>query len=262
MVPRSWPRAFSFFTLSSANRRAPTTVFFFFFPSSPSPSRHFTRANEIELARGEDGRFVTRIINSLALLHLVSILAWRKCRPKKERNETRGIFPFLSRVARDESEIEYHLAHSIFTNVENRAENTRVFFLQVASPCRSARSSYSSRVMRMAVKRKGCIIIRTKPDLYHPPSPDVTVNSFSTGSQPVAMYRNQDITREAAAPPLPLPRILPFIRSSAIRFSFSSAVFFLPPPPIRKEFVITRRIVRGETGSTFTRNHATEKLAQ
>lgn len=31
MVPRSWPRAFSFFTLSSANRRAPTTVFFFFF---------------------------------------------------------------------------------------------------------------------------------------------------------------------------------------------------------------------------------------
>ena len=109
-----------------------------------------------------------------------------------------------------------------------------MFFLQVASPCRSARSSYSSRVMRMAVKRKGCIIIRTKPDLYHPPSPDVTVNSFSTGSQPVAMYRNQDITREAAAPPPPPPpdpSFHPILRHS---FLFLLRRVFPPSPAYPK----------------------------
>lgn len=141
----------------------------------------------------------------------------------------------------------------------NQKSNTvsRIRFLRMANRaekyigCSSVHLGHSEIELFFPSNANG----RKTKGLHHPgrngiytPSLDVTVNSFSTGSQPVAMYRNQDITREAAAPPPD-----PFIRSSAIRFSFSSTVF---SPPSTKGIRNNSSNSWRETGSTFTRNHA------
>lgn len=75
---------------------------------------------------------------------------------------------------------------------------------------------------------------------------DITVNWFSTGRSPWRCIGIKVLRRAAA--PLSFHRLL---QISPVRFS--SYVFF----PLRKEFVITCRIV-WKTGSTFTRNRAGE----
>lgn len=108
------------------HRRAPTTVL-----SSPSFPSRFIPANSRDPSRPE-GKDRVSYPNSLSRplpslsRSLFRSLAWQKV-AWKGRNETREIFPFLSR---DESEIEYHLAylemlfarsrHLIFTNGESK----------------------------------------------------------------------------------------------------------------------------------------------
>lgn len=108
-------------------------------------------------------------------------------------------------------------------------------------------------VMRTAVKRKG-YIIPTKPDLYTPSPPRCHRKLVFHG---VAACGDVSESRyyEGAAAPLPPPPPDPFIRSSTIRFSFSSAVFFLPAPST-KGIRNNSSNSLGETGSTFTRYHA------
>lgn len=263
MVPRSWPRAFSFFTLSSANRRAPTTVFFFFFSFfaislAPFYSRQRDRAGQ---RRGRTFRNADHQFPCPPPSCFHPRVAEMSSKKGAERDTGNISIPFSGGAGRIRNRIPSR-AFDFYECRESSREYTRVFPAScISMPFREIELFFPGNANGR--KTKG---------LHH--------HSDETGSISPSLPRCHrklvfhgvaacdDVSESryyeggSCASPPPLPRILPFIRSSAIRFSFSSAVFFLPPPPIRKEFVITRRIVRGETGSTFTRNHATEKLAQ
>lgn len=138
-------------------------------------------------------------------------------------------------MARGESEIEYHLAYSIFTN---RAENTYGFpFMHLSEIELFFPGNVNGR------KTKGLHHHPDETGSIHPPPLDVTVNSFPRGR---SLWRCIGI-KILRGRQLRLPRILssdppPFVSLSPPP-CFSSL-----PPPIRKEFVITRRIVRGKLG--------------
>lgn len=100
-------------------------------------------------------------------------------------------------------------------------------------------------VMRTAVKRKG-YIIPTKPDLYTPSPPRCHRKLVFHGVAACGDVSESRYYEGAAAPLPPPPRILssdppPFV-------SLSPPPCFSSLPRLRKEFVITRRIVWGKLG--------------
>lgn len=143
--PRSWPgHAISHFlhyrppTSRTDHRSLFPVISLAFYSRDPSRKDGISYPNSLS----------RRPLPSLSQ-SLFPSLAWQKV-ARKGRNETREIFPFLSR---DESEIEYHLAylemvfarHLIFTNGESKRGYIYIyrFFLHASRPFRA--SSYSSR---------------------------------------------------------------------------------------------------------------------
>lgn len=171
-------------------------------------------------------------------------LAWQKV-ARKGRNETREIFPFLSR---DESEIEYHLAylemvfarHLIFTNGESKRGYIYIYIGFSSMHLGRSEHRVTLPVMRTAVKRKG-YIIPTKPDLYTPSPPPRCHRKLVFHGVAACGDVSESRYYEGAAAPLPPHRILSSDPPPFVSLSPPPCFSSLPRP--RKEFVITRRIV-------------------